>query len=153
MTFLRPATLSLALLSLAAIPTPAAAQDFKPPAPADERAMRIALDQSRDGFNQGDLAKHVAFYVDSVRFMTSAGPRTGKQGVIDAFSKSYFKDGKPIQQLSFDQVALRALGPDHALMTGNFHLIGGGLAEQSGWFTLIWERTAAGWKVLHDHSS
>ena len=23
----------------------------------------------------------------------------------------------------------------------------------SGWFTLVWQRTAAGWRAVHDHSS
>jgi ketosteroid isomerase-like protein len=131
----------------------ARAQAFPAPAPADEQAMRAALADSREGFNQGDLARHVAFYVDSVTFMTPTGPRPGKQRVVESFATSYFRDGKPIQMLSFDHVTVRALGADHALMTGNFHLTGGNRPSQQGWFTLVWERTAAGWKVLHDHSS
>jgi hypothetical protein len=25
--------------------------------------------------------------------------------------------------------------------------------DQSGWFTLVWQRTADGWRVIHNHSS
>jgi len=38
-------------------------------------------------------------------------------------------------------------------MTGRFALSGGGLPEQSGWFSLVWLQTPAGWRVVHDHSS
>jgi len=44
-------------------------------------------------------------------------------------------------------------GANAALMTGRFVLSGGGEPEQSGWFTLVWQHTATGWKVIHDHSS
>jgi ketosteroid isomerase-like protein len=42
---------------------------------------------------------------------------------------------------------------DHALITGRFTLSGGGKDEQTGRFTLIWMRTPAGWRIVHDHSS
>ena len=32
-------------------------------------------------------------------------------------------------------------------------LSGGGEAEKSGWFTLVWVRTPEGWRAVHDHSS
>jgi ketosteroid isomerase-like protein len=47
---------------------------------------------------------------------------------------------------------VRPLGRDHALAVGRFVLSGGGLAERSGWFTLLWERAPGGWRVIHDHS-
>jgi ketosteroid isomerase-like protein len=36
-------------------------------------------------------------------------------------------------------------------VTGHF-VLGGGGAARSGWFTLVWVRTATGWRILHDHS-
>ena len=38
-------------------------------------------------------------------------------------------------------------------VTGRFVLSGGGAAEQSGWFTIVWMRTTEGWRAVHDHSS
>ena len=55
--------------------------------------------------------------------------------------------------MRFDQLDVRALGDDHALMTGRFTLAGGGKPEQTGRFSLVWLRSAQGWKILHDHSS
>ena len=52
-----------------------------------------------------------------------------------------------------ENVAIRSLSERSAIMTGKFILSGGTEAEQSGWFTLIWVRTATGWRVVHDHTS
>jgi len=65
----------------------------------------------------------------------------------------YFTRTRPDQQLRFEQLQVRRLGAEHALLTGRFVLTGGGKAEQSGWFTLVWARTADGWRIIHDHSS
>lgn len=148
-------TLALLTLSLTlAANTPRlAAQAFPAPRPADAEAIRAMLQSSADGWNEASLAKHVSIYVDSVTFMTRQGPRPGKDQIVSSFTETYFRDGKPIQQLGFSEVTQRALGSDHVLMTGRFRLTGGNRPEQTGWFTLIWARTADGWRVLHDHSS
>ncbi len=52
-------------------------------------------------------------------------------------------------------LAVRELGANYAVVTGKFHLArnaaGGG--DVSGIFSLVWEKTAAGWKIILDHSS
>lgn len=148
--FAAPAAV-LVLLTAAVAPAPA--QAFPAVAPADSAAIMLELGRSQDGWNEANLAKHVGLYVDSVTFMTGQGPQPGRDRVVESFSRTYFRDGKPIQALHFDKVALHALGADHALMTGNFHLTGGDRPEQAGWFTLVWARTPDGWRVIHDHSS
>jgi len=120
---------------------------------ADEAEIRQALANSVDAFNRGDLPGHLAIYDPGVTFMTKDGPRPGIAPIEQAFREHYFKDGKPIQQLRFEQLAVRSLGPDSALATARWALAGGGKPELSGWFTLVWQRTAAGWRAVHDHSS
>ena len=120
---------------------------------ADEAEIRQALAASVEAFNRGDLAGHLAIYDPGVTFMTKDGPRPGVAPIEQAFREHYFKDGRPIQQLRFEQLAVRPLGADTALATARWALAGGGKAEQSGWFTLVWQRTAAGWRAVHDHSS
>jgi ketosteroid isomerase-like protein len=85
--------------------------------------------------------------------MTRKGPIVGKERTAEALRRSFFKDGKPMQQLRFEQVSIRRLGREHALVVGRFVLEGGGQPEQSGWFSTVWERQADGWRVIHDHSS
>lgn len=120
---------------------------------ADEAAIRAATTASADAWNRGDLKGHVAMYVDSVTFMTRNGPRPGVAAVEQSFATTYFRDGRPMQQLRFEQVAIRRLDAHAALETGRFILSGGGQPDQSGWFTLIWVRTPAGWRAVHDHTS
>ncbi len=119
----------------------------------DREQILAVLTASADGWNQGDLKGHLAIYDASVTTMSKTGPRPGIDAIERAFRKAYFVDGKPKQALGFSQVSIRPLSAQSALMTGRFVLSGGGLAEQSGWFTLVWIRTAAGWRVVHDHTS
>lgn len=119
----------------------------------DEAAMLALLQEAADAFNRGDLPGHLASYAEDVTFMTKSGPRTGVAPIEKAFREIYFADGKPKQQLRFEQFSARALDDDAALVTGRFILSGGDLPEQTGWFTTVWVRSAAGWKIVHDHSS
>ncbi len=119
----------------------------------DEATMLALLQEAADAFNRGDLPGHLASYAEDVTFMTKSGPRPGVAPIEKAFREVYFKDGMPKQQLHFEQFSARALDDDAALVTGRFILSGGDLPEQTGWFTTVWVRTPAGWKIVHDHSS
>ncbi|HTM61607.1 MAG TPA: nuclear transport factor 2 family protein [Burkholderiales bacterium] len=134
------------MILLAACASPPAVEE-------DEAQIVAALKASTEAWNRGSLAGHVALYDPSVTMMTRQGPRRGVAPIEEAFSKTYFRDGKPKQQLSMEQVAIRMLSADSALVTGRFVLSGGVEKEQSGWFTLVWIRTPSGWKVVHDHTS
>ncbi|MFL5384062.1 MAG: YybH family protein [Longimicrobiaceae bacterium] len=103
-------------------------------------------------WNRGDIEGHVATYADSAEFM-APGPLVGKDRIRESLLRSFWRDGKPLQQLRYEQVQIRPLGADHALMTGRFVLSGGGRADRSGWFTLVWEWQNGRWKIIHDHSS
>lgn len=115
--------------------------------------MLAALDASAAAWNRGDLTGHLAIYDPAVTAMTRSGLRPGVAAIERSFRETYFRDGQPKQQLQMEQVQLRFVGRGAALMTGRFRLSGGGLAEQSGWFSLVWQQGPQGWKVVHDHSS
>ncbi len=119
----------------------------------DHRLLKAELDASVAGWNEGDLRRHLGLYEESITFMTKQGPRPGIAPIETAFRAKYFNGDKPKQALRMEKVAIRSLSPDSALMTGNFILSGGGEPDQTGWFTLVWQRTANGWKAVHDHSS
>ena len=140
--------LTLALCA-AFLASPLAAADWT----SDETEIRGSIAASASAFNRGDLPGHLAIYDESVQFMTKSGPRPGIAPIEKAFRAAYFKDGKAIQQLRFEELAVRSLTPDAALATARFALSGGGKPDQTGWFTLVWLRTPAGWRAVHDHSS
>ena len=110
------------------------------------------LERTTSAWNAGDLDGFITLYDESSTFMTPAGP-IGRTEMRARYQTRYFSGGRPDQQLRFEQMRVRRLGSDYAVMTGRFVLSGGGKPEQSGWFTLVWARTPQGWKILHDHSS
>lgn len=103
-------------------------------------------------WNRGDLDGFMAPYAASATYMTPGG-LIGVDAMRARYLEKYFTGSTPDQQLRFDALEVRALGGDHALMTGRYTLAGGGKTEQTGRFTLVWTRTPAGWRILHDHSS
>ena len=119
----------------------------------DESQIRAALQASAEAWNRGDLKGHLAIYDPSVTVMTKTGPRPTIEAIETSFGQTYFVDGKPKQSLRMESVRVRALSEQSALVTGRFVLSGGTEAEQSGWFTLVWVRTAVGWRAIHDHTS
>jgi len=126
-----------------------------PPTPVNDAVAAIpaALAASAAAWNAADLAGHVRPYADAATFMGGQGPVEGRDRIGEALARSFWKDGTPTQQLSFDRIVVRPLGDRHALATGHFLLTGGGEADKAGWFSLTWEKTEAGWRIVHDHSS
>jgi ketosteroid isomerase-like protein len=138
-------------------PRPSQAPRRTPAAPAtaalpDPVVLIRALNASAERWNQGDMNGFMAPYAKPATYMTSGG-LIGVDAMRTRYLAKYFNGAKPDQQLRFDQLDVRPLGADHALMTGRFILAGGGKPEQTGRFTLVWMRTPAGWRILHDHSS
>ena len=117
-----------------------------------DQALRRAFQTAENTWNAADLAGHVAMYADSATFMTGRGPLTGKGRIEDVLRRSFWVDGKPTQQLEFRDLVVRPLGNDNALVTGQFILSGGGKPNATGRFSTVWQRTAAGWRMIHDHS-
>ena len=137
------------LIALLVAASPAAAQS---PFAADSAAMIASMGETARAWNQADLDGHVAAYADSAVFM-APGPIVGRDRTRAALERSFWREGRPVQQLRFEQLNARPLGADRALMTGRFILSGGGQEERSGWYTLIWERIDGRWRIVHDHSS
>ncbi|HEX2191074.1 MAG TPA: nuclear transport factor 2 family protein [Longimicrobiaceae bacterium] len=119
---------------------------------APDAAIRAAMHEAADAWNRADLEAHVAMYADSATFMTGAGPRVGRVVIRDVLQRGFWREGRPLQSLRFEELHVRPLGAGHALLTGRFVLSGGGRADQSGRFTTVWERTPDGWRMIHDHS-
>jgi uncharacterized protein (TIGR02246 family) len=121
--------------------------------PADAAAIRAVFDTTTAGWNRGELAVYLSAYIDSATAMGSNGPERGVNAIGDQMRAGYWKTGRPAQALHYEHLEIRPLGPDQALATGQYVLSGGGRPDRTGWFTTIWIRTPAGWRMVHDHSS
>jgi uncharacterized protein (TIGR02246 family) len=117
-----------------------------------ETAIPAIMNAMAEAWNTNDLAAHIRPYADSATFMGNNGPIRGRDRVGESLARSFWRDGKAKQRLSFDRITIRPLGEYHALQTGHFLLTGGGESDKQGWFSLTWEKTAAGWRIIHDHS-
>jgi uncharacterized protein (TIGR02246 family) len=111
------------------------------------------MHESAAAWNRADLDGFLSTYARDAVFMGNP-PTVGMDAIRERYQRTYFRDGRPRDQLAFDELQTTMLGPNHALMTGRCILTNPTDNKQSFCrFTLIWERRADGWKMIHDHSS
>lgn len=120
-----------------------------------ESAIQQVLADQVSAWNRGDIAAFMQGYKDSPE-TTFIGKtiRQGWQQVMDRYKASYStKDA--MGTLEFSDLKVRMLGSDYAVATGKYHLTrtatGGG--DASGIFSLVWQKSADGWKIILDHTS
>ena len=118
----------------------------------DEKAIRDTLNMTAEGWNKGDLNQYLSAYVKEATEMLSTGPAGGVEAIEKTMKEGFWKSGRPTQVLRYENVVVRMLGKKNALVTGQYILSGGGRADRTGWFTTVWTKTSAGWKMIHDHS-
>jgi uncharacterized protein (TIGR02246 family) len=116
------------------------------------RSIGAVLDTTAAGWNRGDLSAYLSAYTDGATEMLSTGPTGGRDAIERTMREGFWRTGRPLQQLHYEHVDVRMLGPEHALVTGRFVLTGGERPERSGWFTTVWSLTPNGWRMIHDHS-
>lgn len=117
--------------------------------------IRNTLSTQEQAWNRGDLAAFLEAYERSeeITFVGKAVTR-GFAAIAERYKSNYGTREK-MGALTFDEVEVRLLGKDHALVLGRFQLKrsaeGGG--DASGRFSLVAKRTRQGWKFIHDHTS
>ena len=123
--------------------------------PADEAAIRKVLANQQDAWNRGDIPGFMEGYLNSpaTTFVGAAVTR-GYQPVLENYIKRY-PTRDAMGQLAFSDLEVHMMGLGHAWAMGRFQLkrnaAGGG--DKEGRFTLVLEKTKAGWKVVLDHTS
>jgi uncharacterized protein (TIGR02246 family) len=117
-----------------------------------EQQIKAVFQVTADGWNSGDLSKYLSAYVPDATEMLSTGPAGGVGAIEKTMRDGFWKTGRPIQQLRYENIVVRMLGKDNALVTGQYILSGADKPDRKGWFTTIWVKTKAGWRMMHDHS-
>jgi uncharacterized protein (TIGR02246 family) len=149
------AVASLATACRPAAPASAPAQQPSASDPRDlARVFTAQLDRGASDWNRGDLDGFMADYArDSLTGFVSAGRvQRGYEWIREHYAPR-FRDGATRDSLRFEAVEARALGTDYALVNARYVLYRGGATTSSGPFTLVMQRQADGWKILHDHTS
>ena len=124
----------------------------KPAAGAD-RQIRAVLDAQVRAWNAGDLRGFMEGYARSgrTRFQSGGDVSLGWQTVFERYQNRY-ADRPSMGTLAFSEVEVSPLAPDAALAFGRWRVERAQDAT-SGLFTLLFRRTPAGWRIVHDHTS
>ena len=116
-------------------------------------AIRAVLDAQRDAWNRGDVEGYMDGYDCSAETILVSGDDVirGWQTVTDRYKKNYNTPDK-MGTLTFSDLEITPLENNAAVVFGRWHLKRSG-DEPHGRFTLVFRRTKAGWKIIHDHTS
>ncbi len=134
---------------ISAVANPVAAQD------SAKNAIEQVLEQQTAAWNRGDVEGVMRGYENSPD-TTFIGQTVqhGYQQILERYKAAY-KTHDAMGTLEFSELEVRMLGPEHAVVNGKFHLArtaaGGG--ETSGRFSLVFEKTKEGWRIILDHTS
>lgn len=114
--------------------------------------IKAVLESTAAGWNAGDLPKYLAAYVPKATEMTADGPKGGVEVIEKTMKDGFWKTGRPLQALHYENIVVRMLGKNNALVTGQYVLTGGGRPDRKGWFTTVWTKSGRNWRMMHDHS-
>lgn len=127
----------------------------------DAAAIRQVLDAQQAAWNRGDVESFMHGYKDApdTTFVGST-VRKGYRAILASYRQHYATRAQ-MGRLTFSDVDVRLLPGAggqvrYAAVTGRFHLdrtAHGEVAQDDGVYSLLWEKTAQGWKIILDHSS
>ncbi|MFD2246395.1 YybH family protein [Pontibacter ruber] len=124
----------------------------KEEAKADFTQVLPTLKAITADWNKGDLDNFITVYDSTATFMLPKGP-VGVNEMKGYYQEAFTETGTPSSTLSFDSLEMKPLGNSHALVTGRYTLTAQDSSKQSGRYTLVFEHSDKGWKILHDHSN
>lgn len=119
------------------------------------QAIQDVLDRQVAAWNRADIEAFMTGYVttEALRFAGASGVQRGYQATLQRYRKAY-PNKSAMGQLTFSNLEIKPLSRRYAEVFGSYHLKrGGSYKDATGLFTLLFERTAEGWRIRHDHSS
>lgn len=122
--------------------------------PTLTRQIVTQLERAAADWNRGDLEGFLSDYApeSTTTFVDGRRARRGFDFIRGNYAR-WFAPGARRDSLHFEEIEVRPLGAEHALVTARFILERDGGVTSSGPFTLVMQRRSGGWKILHDHSS
>ena len=118
------------------------------------RQMTSQLERAAGDWNRGDLESFISDYApeSTTTFVDGRRARHGFEFIRQYYAPR-FAPGARRDRLHFEELSARSLAPALALVTARFILTRGDSITASGPFTLVLQQRAAGWRIVHDHSS
>ena len=117
-------------------------------------AARSVLEAQAAAWNRGDIAAFMDGYAreETTTFVSGENITRGWQTVLERYRKTYDSREK-MGTLAFDELDIKPLSEFYMIVTGRWQLTLAGGETPRGRFTLIFRHTAAGWRIVHDHTS
>lgn len=117
-----------------------------------EQVLQV-IRKSEQDWNDGSIDKFMESYLrsDSLRFASGDNVNYGWEPVLERYKQRY-TDRAAMGHLTFSDLDIRVISADAALVFGRFTLKREN-DEPTGWFTLLFQKTADGWRIVHDHTS
>jgi uncharacterized protein (TIGR02246 family) len=148
--------LAAPVLVAATIPAPA----FASTVPSSEQRrdqsvaeIRAVIQAQQEAWNRGDIDGFMNGYArsKSTIFVSEDTVTRGWQTVRDRYKKKY-SDRAKMGTLKFSNLEITPLGADSAVALGRWKLKRA-KDQPHGRVTLIFRKTADGWRIVHDHTS
>ena len=111
------------------------------------------LMEQQDSWNEGNIEAFMQGYYksDSLRFASRGNVTYGWQTTLDRYLKGY-PDKSIMGQLTFSEIDIKLISNTFALVFGKWELERTG-DHPWGLFTLLFQKTSEGWRIVHDHTS
>jgi ketosteroid isomerase-like protein len=120
---------------------------------AIEREVRKVLLATEKAWNEGDIETYMQGYYksDSLRFAGNGDVSYGWRSVLERYRNAY-PDKAAMGHLTFSEVDVDVICSSAALVFGRWTLERE-QGDRTGLTTLLFRKTADGWRIVHDHSS
>ncbi len=122
----------------------------------DKAAIDEALAASAQAWSRDDLDAFMHCYEDGPQtaYVKADGVVKGYRAIRDMYAARFGGASGALGRLSMETLDFSRLGPDYALVVGRYHLQPAKPGpEVSGIFTLVFHKSAAGWRIISDHTS
>jgi ketosteroid isomerase-like protein len=120
---------------------------------ANAAAVRAVLDAQAAAWNRGDVEGYMEGYAkeETTTFVSGDTITRGWQTVLERY-KARYDTREKMGTLAFTELEIKPLSEFYFMATGRWQLTRAGDTPH-GRFTLIFRRTNAGWRIVHDHTS
>jgi uncharacterized protein (TIGR02246 family) len=129
-------------------------QELKPASPEELGVVKVLLAQEA-AWNRGDIDAFAKGYKDSpdILFITKQISR-GYAGMVEAYKRDY-PNKAAMGTLAFSELEVHPLDERFAVVLGKYHLERGKKdgGNTEGMFSLVFEKTDDGWKIIIDHTT
>jgi ketosteroid isomerase-like protein len=122
-------------------------------AQSDEAAIQKVMADQADAWNRGSVDDFMKGYwqSDSLIFVGRSGMTYGYTQALENYKKNYSGSDK-MGELTFTQLTLKRLSPDHFFLIGKWQLKRKA-GDIGGIYTLLFRKIDGHWVIVVDHTS